>query len=192
MKKILSPLVLVLILTAVVGADSGFAANPNGLDWVTWDAGRKDSFIQGFMAGSNHVVWNNLKKPVAFDEEESRRVLKKYSLIRGGRSKAGFEIDEVTFLRDMAVFKTIDAANEAILKYVVYNSVRDKLSKGLDEFYRNRRNRSIKLTDAVFFVQKRLAGASEEELKGILSELRSVNGETLFVKGGKIRRASFP
>lgn len=192
MKKSFCLLVLVLTFTAAAGASSGFAANPDGLDWLSWDRGKKDAFIEGFMAGSNHVVWNNLKKPVASDEEERARVLKKYSLIREGRSKAAFELGEVVFLRDMAVFKTVDAANETLLKYVVYNSVRDKISKGLDELYRDSKNRSIKIADAVFFVQKRLAGASQKELKEILSGLMSINGKTLFVKGGTVRRVSFP
>ncbi|GMR05181.1 MAG: hypothetical protein BMS9Abin23_1126 [Thermodesulfobacteriota bacterium] len=192
MKKIFLKIILVLVFTGS-GASGVFAADLNGHDWVKWDAGRKNSFVQGFLTGSNYVIWKNLKKPAVYDEQEGQKALRKYLLARAAGVHVRFKAGEVTFLRDMAVLRAVNETNETLLKYVVYNSFSNKLSSGLDEFFSDPKKRGIKIADAVFITKIKLAGASQEEINGMLSSLVYPGGDARPVKRAtRYRPITFP
>lgn len=48
----------------------------------------------------------------------------------------------------------------------------DQIADGLDAFYKDPKNRHIRISDAIFVVKKRTGGSSVEELNAILSYLR--------------------
>ena len=194
MKKVILSLMF-LLLCAGYSQAGGIGGEYNGVDWVKWDDEKKGTFVAGFVAGSNYVIWGNLEKLGEYNEEEADRVLKKYLKASASQGIEAYAHDEAALLRDISVNEARDDMNKNLLEYVIYNAANKNIKSALDDLYKEERNRGIGVTDAIFVVKKRITGTPEEDIEKILAYLRDgkqLKGTLLVKDETGLRYIPFP
>src|SRR3972149_11938250 len=132
MRRFFLAFMLFFAFAGLARAGEKVLGESKGVDWVLWDEERKNTFVSGFIAGSNYVIWGNLEKLPAYDEAEAEEVLKKYLREMVEPSGDTFGRGEASILRDVAVHKAKEEANKNLMDYVIYNSVNKGVTHGLD------------------------------------------------------------
>jgi hypothetical protein len=164
MKKLLSSFLIVFLLV-----ESGYAAGVadlDGNDWVTMDEVSKMSFTGGFLVGSSYVIdENTVPLPNSFNPEEASKLY--FDGYIGGKRKKLSRHELNIMLQRVENSRNEKLSNYALSKIPWY-----KITVGLDKLYRNSKNRSIRVTDAIYVVKKQAEGLPETHIEKILLYLQ--------------------
>lgn len=193
--------VVVFILIPVCGwGEERDISNYDGNEWRIWDSSHKVFFISGFISSTAYIVSENLislsknynsKEAEKLSEEFYKSLYDKEK--KDKNKKILFSTIEISLLMEQE--KAIK--NRAIYKYVIENITNGQIKDGLDVLYEDFKNRSIKITDAIYVVKKQIEGTPQDDIEKILLWLRGGKKDftQLFVKnenGDFVRLIDFP
>ena len=159
--------ILALIFTT---PGSGDIFKNNGNDWRGLEVSAKIYYVTGFIAGSRAVSEGYDSYECTLDSKADEKFLSVYSKKE---------------LKGMClIIKETRRLN-------IFDITVDTIVKGLDQFYSDYKNRSIKMKDAVYVVKGQIEGRSEMDINHILLYLRSGDIENLIVRNEKGEPISF-
>jgi hypothetical protein len=163
MKKTLAGFFVVLSLVGY-----GYAAGVedlDGNDWVNMDKVSKMSFAGGFLVGSSYVIKENtVPLPNSYNPEEASKLY--FDGYIGGERKR-LSRQEI----DIMLHRVEASRNEKLKNYSISKIRWYDITEALDTLYNISKNRSIKVTDAIYVVKKQTEGVSQNEIERILKYL---------------------
>lgn len=178
MKKYFPVLLLVLSVSSPLYAKS--ISEIDGNEWNSWDKSSKGNFIIGYISGSCFTADNN-------NDDVSLAW-------RDPENPTGAVIGTIIGIRKMTEeeFKLAKKKNELLKRYCITGISVSQLVDGLDTFYRDFKNRSIRVNISIYVVRKQIQGASDEELGTVINFLRRMSNETVYggVPGLKYKNSS--
>ena len=189
MKKILSGFFLVLFLVGYGYA--GGVEDLDGNDWINMDKVSKMSFAGGFLVGSRYVIKETtVSLPYSYNPEKASKLYFD-GYIGGERKKLSRQEIDIMLLRVEA------SRNEKLKNYAITNMQWYDITEGLDKLYEKSKNRSIKVTDAIYVVKKQAEEVSPNDIERILQYLQQDKKDisALMVideKGKVVNVISFP
>jgi hypothetical protein len=171
---------LFLLLMNFRSAESaGSVRYLNGHNWTSWSHEQKLSFIGGFIAGSDWVASNSLFSEALFSNDAVRRRSKSiWEEVTGEagnvlsapkkQSSQKYTAIDVLMYSMYDAYKKNDSYQKAIIK------VSDKdIVDGLNQLYGTRENLKITVSNATYLVQKKLKGASADDISILLPKENS-------------------
>jgi hypothetical protein len=193
MKKLFFSLCLTMLFLLLMNFRSAESAGSvqllNGHNWTSWNHEQKLSFIAGFIAGSDWVASNSLFSESLFPDDAFRQRSK--SIWEEVIGEAGNALSapkkqssqKYTAI-DVLMYSMYDAykKNDSYQKAIIKVSDKD-IADGLNQLYRTRENLKITVSNATYLVQKKLKGASADDINILLPYLR---GEKEVPLGGII------
>lgn len=176
-----------------VFADSRDVAEFDGNEWNLMNETLKIGYIKGFLAGSIYVIEGNMKT-----DSYGSRVRKNkdkaanfYYRVLGASDTLSnaFSSSDCKWVVGYEIYVT----NERLYRYSVYGITVGQIVDGLDELYKDFKNKSINVQDAIYVIKKQIKGTPEEEVKQILLYLRSgkKNLDALWTRDKKGKRKNF-
>jgi hypothetical protein len=182
MKKLfflLWPIVLFLLLVNLSSAESsGSVRLLNGHNWTSWNHDQKLAFIDGFIAGSDWVASNSLFPEALFPNdgvrERSKAIWKEVTGEVGEViSTPKTQLSQNYTAIDVLLHSMYDAykKNDSYQKAIIKVSDTD-IVDGLNQLYSARENLKIIVSNATYLVQKKLKGASDDDINILLPYLR--------------------
>lgn len=150
----------------------------NGNDWNKWDHDKRLAFVTGFMCGSDWVASNSLFPDSLFPNEAARqraKVIWDEVTNEVGQalsdpktsSTKKYSAMEALLYNMFDSCKKNDSYNKAIIKAANTDIVR-----ALNQFYLDRDNVKVVISNAIYLVQKKLKGAPIEDINELLPYLR--------------------
>jgi hypothetical protein len=194
MRKIILFLVfsiLIFCIVPIVGADDNDLLGMDGNTWNRWNLLQKLYFLSGFITGTGYVVSYNLQTVEPYDKDKMLNLFRAYKFPDTNNPKDTFSRQEVT---NLLAF-TKDTFNSPLYRYSIIKINNDQISDGLDSFYKDFKNRMIKLADAIYVVRKQIRGGSSEEIEAVMQFLRAdkdVNKLFYKDKDGNMQYVPFP
>ncbi len=198
-EKVFSLLAVFLTLSTVAFADNNISKK-DGNDWNGLpDKETKIFFIAGFMAGADNAAenltgrsWYFLPRPNC-EKSQTKKINDKWSkTINKESSGKGLNVDEMKYV----YWCLADQEGEAN-RYKIPNITVGQMVDGLDALYSDFKNRSIFISDAVYFVRNQIGGLPSDDAEKLLLYLRGgkTDVEQLIVHdadGKFVRSISFP
>lgn len=155
----------------------------NGNDWKNWDHEKRLGFIDGFISGSDWVAMNSLfPDSDFFPNDEKGRTIRQGAqalwdqvtneagqsiLNKRASSEKKYTATEVLLYSMYDSYKKNDLYNKAIIK-----TLDAVIVNGLNQFYLDRANAKVLISNAVYLVKKQLNGAPAEDINELLPYLR--------------------
>ncbi len=149
-----------------------------GNDWNKWHNDKKLAFVTGFMCGSDWVATNSLFPDSLFPNETVRQRAK--TIWDQVTKEAGQAISDqktssakkytsmdILLYSMFDSYKKNDLYNRAIIK-----SPNTEIVCGLNQFYLDRENIKVLISNAIYLIQKKLKGAPTEDINKLLPYLR--------------------
>ena len=143
-------IILVVAFAITPSAAKADITDIDGHQWKEMSGLSKNSFLIGFISGSDFVAYDNIDQMSEDMPSEVADVI-----MEAGQRKA------------------IKFRNDRLRKYRILNIKVGQLSEGLDKFYSDYRNYRIKIQQAIYIVVREIRGASPEEISAITEKLRS-------------------
>lgn len=157
--------IILLLLFVFMGFSKGWGAQvtikeKNGYDWEAHTHLFKLGYIEGYIASVSRLI-EFLTKYLERIEVEATNL----APIEANSDKA------------VVLLKLIDAIRKTIMECELYNITVGQMVSGLDEFYKDYRNKQIFVTDAIYIVKMEIRGASQEEIAEAKRVLRMTSTE---------------
>lgn len=180
MNKRLFCLLLGLLLYVATMATEN-VNNINGNYWLTMSRIEKQSFIDGFLNGLDlgyrFSIWQTMELREKISKEMDSLNVVKESLPKTATKKKQIldnEID-ICFQYMGELQEVLDRGHLSYAHYLnIYtsNKTDTQFMAGLDDFYKDYRNRSIKITDAIWLVANEMSGRSRDTLDLMINNFR--------------------
>jgi hypothetical protein len=146
-KLVVASAILMVLVTAFA---HGEEQPNNGYWWLGSTAEFKLGFVYGYVTAKNSDYLSDM--------------------ITCAAEKSGGTLDKVTSEATNACLK------DPLISYQDFSGIRfGQLADGVDEFYKDFRNKGIVVAGAMSYVRDELRGKSAEELQGELSKLRTAS-----------------
>jgi len=173
MKTLFVGILIIICLSTPALAEKTIVSEFDGTDWQGWTEIKKFNFLSGFLLGCSYVVKKNepfLPKDTYAKPFDDMR--KRLSGPGGGKKKKPAQ--NIFSKEDVIMWGHYRASmiQEGLADYAVYEITVNQLSKGMDELYREGKNSTIKIADALYVVKKQIRGASAAEIENILMSVR--------------------
>lgn len=193
MKKLFFFLVFCLMLCPnTANAEKRDVGDPDGYDWIEWQASAKVNFIKGFVAGTGHVIGHNIKAhDEKYDSPKAFQAYVSFLSTKAAKPKETFSREEVS----LVLGKSKEVFNNQLFTYNIDGITNTQIVDGLNLLYSDFKNKKIKVIDAIYVVKRKIKGASSAEEEAILQYLRAgKESDKLFYKetDGEIKLISFP
>ncbi|TWJ17053.1 hypothetical protein [Geobacter argillaceus] len=167
------------------------AVDLDGSMWKSWNQATKKIFLAGFMAATDYISFNQVPSYIGDSKTISLARYSDYADLTHNKRER-YSAGEVTSLLN---FVRHEQYND-LKRYRLSMLPMDALIHGIDRFYGEYRNNSIKITDTFYFVKRKLDGASEEELQAVLKHLRTPDTKATEIvfsdRRGELGVATFP
>ncbi len=161
MKKIILTISCILLLCPSLYAKS--ISDNDGNDWNSWDISKKISYVKGFISASCFVSNNN--------DDDFRLIL------CDPKTTVSKVLCPDNSEREYNIRKK---KNDVLKRYCITDISIGQLIDGLNLFYKDFRNRQIRLNLSVYIVRKQIEGAPNEEIETILLFLRKTFKESFY------------
>jgi len=183
MKKIALLSVLLLCFISTANAQVMDVFHFSGSEWVKWDTPSKYGFIGGFIAGGAYVAIGSQttmidKAPVNPDRPE---------VVQGDDADGDVISTLIMYLQE--------DSEKDLARYFIKGIPSNNIVEGLDNLYKNRHHRGIRVVDAIYLVRKQYEGASTEEIRATIEYL--ISGKDIKKlhykdRSGKFQAVTFP
>lgn len=175
----LSQIVLILLLVNLCSAESaGSVRLLNGNNWISWNHDQKLAFISGFIGGSDWVASNSLFSEALFPNDSVRKKSKAIweeitDVANKAISSPKTQVSQKYTAIDVLMYSMYDAykKNDSYQKAIIKVSDTD-IVNGLNQLYSSNENLKIIISNATYLVQKKLKGASVDDINILLPYLR--------------------
>jgi hypothetical protein len=161
----------------------GDISDNDGNDWNAFSESFKTGYVCGFMSASSYVVEDNTDQfgfisRVYKDPDKAYKIWVKTIIGADSTSRLFTRYDCRTLVGYARHLK-----NEDLKPYTIFEITVKQIMDGLDELYRDFKNRSIKMQDAIYVVKKQIKGSPEDEVEKILLFLRGdkMNFDVLYI-----------
>ncbi len=184
-----SALVIALFLTLSPIAAS--AAELDGVMWKSWSMATKKIFLAGFMTATDYINAHQVPNYLGDSKTIPLARYSDYADLAHSRRER-YAAGEVTALLNFVRHEQFNDLKRFRLSTITMND----LILGIDSFYSEYKNTSIRITDSFYFVKRKLEGTTDEELQAVLKHLRNPDSkaaEIVFTdRQGEIGVATFP
>ncbi len=159
MIKLILTALCIFLLSTTSYAD---ISDDDGNNWNSWDRYIKVIYVKSFMSASCFVSSNN-EDPVAGFCNPTSPIGK-------------------TLCPDLTVerYNWEKKRNDTLKRYCIMELSVGQIADGLDVFYKDFRNRQIRMNSAVYVVRKQIEGSPNEEIEAILLFLRKTFKDTWY------------
>jgi hypothetical protein len=176
MKKILLGVLLIMFIftsaQAVVQKEEAAAKKADGNEWVTWDDTRKQSFVEGFLAGSFYMIEEGVTLTRGHSGENEEKLNEMAVKIDAERDNPVFTGADLASWSEMEKEYLVKERNRTLMKYLVRGVSNAQLKEGLDSIYADATIRQIAISDAIYLAKMKAFHAEKDEIDSVLQYLR--------------------
>ncbi|MBU3979979.1 MAG: hypothetical protein KKG97_01450 [Proteobacteria bacterium] len=151
----------------------------NGNDWNKWHHDKKLAFVTGFMCGSDWVATNSLFPDYLFFPNETVRqgakLIWDQVTKEAGQAISGPNTSSANkyTAMDVLLYSMFDSyMNNDLYNKAIIKAPNTDIVRGLNQFYLDNDNVKVLISNAIYLVQKKLKGATTEDINELLPYLR--------------------